>query len=169
MVRGVERGAGGKRDAALDDIFQLANVAGPIKSSSSFMAAGVMPRIGLPDSRANFSRKTLARAGMSLCGRAAAEYQSRLRSGGSKDLREMYRLRERREGRGLSRQSVSHPLSESWCRAPLEFRVMQDAQEFHLDGGRDIAYFVEEQRAFVGQLEFSRLCFPWRPRTRPFS
>ena len=39
----------------------------------------------------------------------------------------------------------------------LEFAVLQDAQKFYLDGGRDIADFVEEQRAFVGQLEFSRL------------
>ena len=39
----------------------------------------------------------------------------------------------------------------------LEFALLQDAQQLHLHGGGHVADFVEEERAFVGQLEFSGL------------
>ena len=39
----------------------------------------------------------------------------------------------------------------------LEFAVLQYAKELHLNRSRHVADFVEEERALVGQLEFSRL------------
>ncbi len=39
----------------------------------------------------------------------------------------------------------------------IEGTLLQDAQQLYLRAGRDVADFVEEQRAFVGQLKFSRL------------
>ena len=50
----------------------------------------------------------------------------------------------------------------------LEFAFLKDAQEFHLRGGRHVADFVEEKRAFVRQFEFSRLASV-APENAPFS
>src|SRR5690606_32040983 len=36
---------------------------------------------------------------------------------------------------------------------PLEFAFLQDAQEFHLRGGREISDLVQEDRAALGELE----------------
>ena len=62
-------------------IFEFAHISGPVKIDQELHGCGVMPWMGLPDSRANFSRKKFARAReCPLCGRAAAEYRSPLHS-----------------------------------------------------------------------------------------
>ena len=40
---------------------------------------------------------------------------------------------------------------------PLEFALLQNAQQLHLRGRRNVADFIEKQRALVGQFEFSGL------------
>src|SRR5258708_12167844 len=39
----------------------------------------------------------------------------------------------------------------------FELAILQNSQEFYLDGRRDVADFVEKQGALVGQFEFPRL------------
>jgi hypothetical protein len=39
---------------------------------------------------------------------------------------------------------------------PLEFLLLQDAQQFRLKFQRNVANLVKKQRAFVGELEASR-------------
>src|SRR5271157_2673317 len=39
----------------------------------------------------------------------------------------------------------------------LEFALLQHAEKFDLDGGRYVSDLIEEERAFVGELEFAGL------------
>ena len=50
----------------------------------------------------------------------------------------------------------------------LELALLQDAQQLDLRGRRNIADFVQEQRAFIGQFELSRLALA-APVKAPFS
>ena len=50
----------------------------------------------------------------------------------------------------------------------LEFAFLQDAQQLHLNRGRNVADFVEEKRAFVGEFKFSGLARNRRRKMRLF-
>src|SRR5258707_801589 len=57
---------------------------------------------------------------------------------------------------GRSYEPNVHLMSPSAAQA-LEFLFLQDTQQFGLQSRRNIAHLVEEQRAFVGQLETANL------------
>src|SRR6266446_10637379 len=57
---------------------------------------------------------------------------------------------------GRSYQANVHLVSPSAAQA-LEFLFLQDAQQFGLQARRNISHLVQEERAFVGQLEPTNL------------
>ncbi len=52
---------------------------------------------------------------------------------------------------------------------PLEFALLQNAQQLHLDGRRHVADFIQKHRARIGLLELARLARCCAPVNAPFS
>ena len=144
---------------ALENIFELAHVARPVKIHQQLQrlrrdAASV----GLPDSRANFSRKKVGER------RNVFLVLAQRRNIDGDHVEAVVEILAERAffergaqvAVGGGDQADIH-FERFRAAEPLEFALLQDAQQLHLDGGRHVADFVEEQRAFVGQLEFSGL------------
>ena len=157
-VGGVERGGGGKRDAALDDVLQFADISRPVivhqslhrfgrnsgDGFSGFLCVALEKIIGergnvflVIAQRRNVDGHDVQAVVEVLAERAFFERGAEVAVGGG-DQAHVHLVRFR------SAQA-------------LELAVLQHAQKLHLNGAGHVADFVEKQRALIGQLEFPRL------------
>ena len=127
-----------------------------------------MLRMGFPDSRANFSRKKFGERGNIFL------VVAQRRNVDGDDVQAVVEILaeraffERGAQVAIGGGDQAHVHFERFRSAEaLEFALLQNAQKLHLNRGGNVADFVEEKRALVGQLEFSGLAGRRRRRTRP--
>ena len=157
-VGDVEHRAGGERDAALEDVLKFADVARPVKVGELLHGGG---------------RDAADFAGI-LLGKAREE---KIDEGG--DVFPV--VAQRRDVDGDDVEAIVEVLAEGAfleggaeiairrgdeadidfesfrAAEALEFAFLENPKKFDLNRGRDVADFVEEKRALVGELEFSGL------------
>ncbi len=133
------------------------------------MAADVMVRTGLPESRANFSRKKFGEGGDVLF---VVAKRRNIDGDDIEAIVEVFAegaIFERGAEIAIGGGDEADVHFDGFRAAEaLEFALLKDAQEFHLRGGGNVADFVEEERAFIGQSRIFRACSRRRRKMRPF-
>src|SRR6185437_11243348 len=145
-------------DRALDDVFELADVARPIKGSELGERIGGQLRDRLFGRTGEFGDEELRQR------RNVLLVLAQRRQVNGHDVQAVVQIfteralleRGAQVAVGGGDQADIHFLGAGAAEA-FEFALLQDAQQFDLRGHGHVADLVEEQRALVGQLEFPRL------------
>ena len=144
-VRGIERGTGGERDAALDDVFEFTHIAGPMEIEQQLHGGGRDAANGLAGFASEFFEEEVRESGDVFL--VVAERGNIDRDHVEAVVKVLAKRAVLKSGAKIAvcggDQSYVH-FQSFRAAETFEFAFLQDAQKFHLDGGRDIAYFVEE-------------------------
>ena len=157
-VAGLKHRACPKSAGALDDIFQFAHVAGPVKLHEHAQRFRGYAGERLSRLLRKTREKKFGQAGDVFLVIAQRRNIDRHDIQAVVEVLAERAFFERRAQVAIRGGDQAH-IHFDGARAaePLEFALLQNAQQLHLRGRRHIADFVEKKRAFVGQFEFAGL------------